>query len=134
LIIRSITTLFIELDINFFLKSIYNKNFEYLEMLANIYKQEVVNIKTHNIIVVDVLGNKINKFSEHENNLLTNQNTRLSETKYPENNTNMPIYLPLPTLLPTIQKKRSLLLSDFPEQDTTLQANLPVSKSLPETS
>jgi hypothetical protein len=103
-------------------------------MLANIYKQEVVNIKTHNIIVVDVLGNKINKFSEHENNLLTNQNTRLSETKYPENNTNMPIYLPLPTLLPTIQKKRSLLLSDFPEQDTTLQANLPVSKSLPETS
>jgi hypothetical protein len=46
----------------------------------------------------------------------------------------MPIYLPSPTLLLTIQKERSPLLLDFPEQDATLQANSPVLESLPETS
>jgi hypothetical protein len=46
----------------------------------------------------------------------------------------MPIYLPSLTLLLTIQKERSPSLSDFPEQDATLQANSPVSESLLETS
>jgi hypothetical protein len=56
---------------------------------------------------------------EHENNLLANQNIRLSKTKYPENKANILIYLLLLILLLIIQKKRSLLLLDFPEQDTT---------------
>jgi hypothetical protein len=71
---------------------------------------------------------------KRENNLLANQNARLSETKHPENKANILIYLLLLILLLIIQKKRSLLLSDLPEQDTTLQANLPVLESLPETS
>jgi hypothetical protein len=96
---------FIKLDINSLLKSIYNEIFEYLEILANIYKQEVINIRTHDLIVIDIPGNKINKSSEHENNLLANQNTRLSETKHPENKTNIPIYLLLLILLLIIQKE-----------------------------
>jgi hypothetical protein len=56
---------------------------------------------------------------EHENNFLTNQNTRLSETKHPENEANIPIYLLSLTLLLIIQKERSLLFLDFPEQDIT---------------
>jgi hypothetical protein len=89
-------------------------------MPANIYRQEVINIRIYDLIVIDILGNKINKSSEHENNLLVNQNIRLSETKYLENKANMFIYLLLLILLLIIQKERSLLLLDFPEQDTTL--------------
>jgi hypothetical protein len=118
----------------FLLNSIYSKSFEYLEIPANIYKQEVVNIKTYNLIIIDITGNKINKSSEYENNLLANQDTKLSETKYLENKANMPIYLLLFTLSLIIQKERSLLFLDFPEQDIILQANPPVSESLPETS
>jgi hypothetical protein len=103
-------------------------------MPANIYRQEIVDIRTHDLIVVDVPGNEISESSERENNLPANQNTRLSETEYPENEANMPIYLPSPILSPTIQKERSLSLSDFPEQDATLQANSLVSESPPETS
>jgi hypothetical protein len=103
-------------------------------MLANIYKQEVINIKTYDLIVIDILGNKISKSLEHENNLLVNQNTRLSETKYLENETNIPIYLLLLILLLIIQKERSLLFLDFLEQDTTLQANSLVLELLLETS
>jgi hypothetical protein len=103
-------------------------------MPANIYKQEIINIKTYNLIIIDIPNNKINKSSERENNLLVNQNIRLSETKYPENKANILIYLLLLTLLLIIQKERSLLLLDFPKQDTTLQANSPVSESLLETS
>jgi hypothetical protein len=89
-------------------------------MLANIYKQEVIDVRTHDLIVIDVPGNEISESSEHENNLPANQNARLSETEYLENKANMLIYLPLPILLPTIQKERSLLLLDFPEQDAIL--------------
>jgi hypothetical protein len=89
-------------------------------MLANIYRQEVVDIRTHNLIVVDILSNKVSEFSERENNLPANQNTRLSETEYPENKANIPIYLLSLTLLLTIQKERSLLLLDFLEQDIIL--------------
>jgi hypothetical protein len=103
-------------------------------MLANIYKQEVINIKTYDLIVIDIPGNKISKSLEHENNLLVNQNTRLSETKYLENETNIPIYLLLLILLLIIQKERSLLFLDFLEQDTTLQANSLVLELLLETS
>jgi hypothetical protein len=71
---------------------------------------------------------------ERENNLLANQNTRLSETEYLENKANMPIYLLLLILLLIIQKERSLLLLDFPKQDTILQVNSPVLESLLETS
>jgi hypothetical protein len=46
----------------------------------------------------------------------------------------MPIYLLLLILLLIIQKERSLLLLDFLEQDTILQANSPVLESLLETS
>jgi hypothetical protein len=84
-------------------------------MLANIYKQEIINIRTHNLIVVNILSNKISESSEHKNNLLANQNARLSETKYLENKANMLIYLLLLILLLIIQKKRSLLLLDFPK-------------------
>jgi hypothetical protein len=62
-------------------------------MLTNIYKQEIINIKTYNLIVIDILNNKINKSLERENNLLANQNIRLSETKYLENKANIFIYL-----------------------------------------
>jgi hypothetical protein len=68
-------------------------------MLANIYRQEVVNIRTHDLIIIDVLNNKINESLEHENNLPANHNTRLSETKYLENKTNILIYLLLFILL-----------------------------------
>jgi hypothetical protein len=68
-------------------------------MPANIYKQEIINIKTYNLIIIDIPNNKINKSSEHENNLLVNQNIRLSETKYPENKANILIYLLLLILL-----------------------------------
>jgi hypothetical protein len=86
-------------------------------MPANIYKQEVIDIRTHNLIIINILSNKISESLEHENNFLTNQNTRLSETKYPENKANMLIYLLLLTLLLIIQKEQSLLFLDFPEQD-----------------
>jgi hypothetical protein len=46
----------------------------------------------------------------------------------------MLIYLLLLTLLLIIQKERSLLLLDFPEQDIILQANSLVLESLLETS
>jgi hypothetical protein len=88
-------------------------------MLANIYKQEVIDIRTYNLIVIDILNNEINESLERENNLPVNQNIRLSETEYPENEANIPIYLLLLILLLIIQKKRSLLLLDFPEQDIT---------------
>jgi hypothetical protein len=91
-------------------------------------------MRIYNLIVIDIPGNKVNESSERENNLPANQNTRLSETKYPENKANILIYLLLPTLLLIIQKERSLLFLDFPKQDTTLQANSPVSESLLETS
>jgi hypothetical protein len=68
-------------------------------MLANIYKQEIINIKTYNLIVIDILNNKINKSLERENNLLANQNIRLSETEYLENKANIFIYLLLFILL-----------------------------------
>jgi hypothetical protein len=71
---------------------------------------------------------------EHENNLLANQNIRLSETKYPENKANMLIYLLLLILLLIIQKKQSLLFLDLPKQDITFQANSLVLESLLETS
>jgi hypothetical protein len=124
----------IKLDISSLLKSIYNKSFEYQEILANIYRQEVVDVRTYNLIVINVLGNKISKSLEHENNLPANQNTRLSETEHLENKANMPIYLLSPILLLIIQKKRSLSLSDFLKQDAILQANLLVLESLLETS
>jgi hypothetical protein len=89
-------------------------------MLTNIYKQEVINIRTYDLIVIDILGNKISESSERENNLPANQNARLSETKHLENKTNIPIYLLLFTLLLIIQKERSLLLLDFLEQDIIL--------------
>jgi hypothetical protein len=91
-------------------------------------------MRTHDLIVINILNNKISESSEHENNLPANQNARLSETEHPENKANIPIYLLLPTLSLTIQKERSLLLLDFLEQNTTLQANLLVSESLLETS
>jgi hypothetical protein len=103
-------------------------------MLINIYKQEVINIRTHNLIVINILGNKVSESLERENNLLANQNIRLSETKYPENKANMLIYLLSLTLLLIIQKERSLLFLDFPKQDIILQANSLVSESLLETS
>jgi hypothetical protein len=62
-------------------------------------------MRIYDLIVVDILGNKISESSERENNLLANQNTRLSETKYPENKTNMLIYLLLFILLLIIQKE-----------------------------
>jgi hypothetical protein len=105
----------IKLDIGSLLKFIYSEIFEYLEILANIYGQEVIDIRTHDLIVVDILNNKINKSSEYENDLLANQNTRLSETKYPENKANILIYLLLLILLLIIQKKQSLLFLDLPE-------------------
>jgi hypothetical protein len=74
-------------------------------MLANIYKQEIINIKTHNLIVVNILGNKISESSERENNLPANQNARLSETEYLENEANILIYLLLLILSPIIQKE-----------------------------
>jgi hypothetical protein len=77
-------------------------------------------VRTHDLIVVDVLGNEISESSERENNLPANQNARLSETEHLENKANMPIYLLSPILSLTIQKKRSLLFLDFPEQDTIL--------------
>jgi hypothetical protein len=89
-------------------------------MPANIYRQEVIDIRTYDLIVIDILSNKINKSSERENNLLVNQNTRLSKTKYLENKANIFIYLLLLILLLIIQKERSLLFLDFPEQDITL--------------
>jgi hypothetical protein len=101
---------------------------------TNIYKQEVINIRTYDLIVIDVLGNKVNESLERENNLLVNQNTRLSETKYLENKTNIFIYLLLLILLLTIQKERSLLFLDFLEQDIILQANSLVLELLLETS
>jgi hypothetical protein len=117
------------------LKSIYGEIFEYLEIPANIYKQEIIDIRIYNLIVINILSNKINESSEHENNLLANQNTRLSKTKYLENKANILIYLLLPTLLLIIiQKERSLLFLDLPEQDTILQANSLVLESLLETS
>jgi elongation factor P--beta-lysine ligase len=91
-------------------------------------------MKTYDLIVIDILGNKINESLERENNLPANQNARLSETKHPENEANMLIYLLSLILSLIIQKERSLLLLDFPEQDATLQANSPVLESLPETS
>jgi hypothetical protein len=97
------------------LKFIYSKNFEYLEILANIYKQEVIDIETYDLIIITIPGNKINKFSEHENNLPANQDARLSETEHPENEVNMLIYLLLLILLLITPKKRFLLLSDFLE-------------------
>jgi hypothetical protein len=57
------------------------------------------------LISTDILDNKINEFSECKNNLLVNQDTRLSETKYPENKANMLIYLLLLTLLLITQKE-----------------------------
>jgi hypothetical protein len=57
---------------------------------------------------------------EYENNLLANQDTRLSKTEYLENDTNILIYLLLFILLLIKQKKRCLLFLDFLEQDTTL--------------
>jgi hypothetical protein len=102
------------------LKSIYSKSFEYQEILANIYKQEVVDIKTYNLIIINILGNKINESLEHKNNFLINQNIRLNKTKYPENKANILIYLLSFILSLTIQKEQSLLLLDLPEQDTTL--------------
>jgi hypothetical protein len=71
---------------------------------------------------------------EHENNLPANYNTRLSETKYPENKANIFIYLPSLILLLIIQKEQSLSLLDLPEQDIILQANSLVLELLPETS
>jgi hypothetical protein len=62
-------------------------------------------MRIYDLIIVDILGNKISESSERENNLLANQNTRLSETKYPENKTNMLIYLLLFILLLIIQKE-----------------------------
>jgi hypothetical protein len=91
-------------------------------------------VRTYDLIVVDVLGDKISESSERENNLPANQNARLSETEHPENEANMLIYLPSLILLLIIQKKRSLSLLDFLEQDIILQANSPVSESLSETS
>jgi hypothetical protein len=123
-----------KLNIGSLLKSIYSEIFEYLEIPTNIYKQEVINIKTYDLIIIDILGNKINESSEHENNLLANQNARLSETKHPENEANIPIYLLSLILLLIIQKERSLLFSDLPEQDAILQANSLVLESLLETS
>jgi hypothetical protein len=70
---------------------------------------------------------------ERENNFLANQDIILSETKYPENKKNMLIYLLSLILLLTIQKERSPSLLDLSEQDA-IQANSPVSESLPETS
>jgi hypothetical protein len=52
---------------------------------------------------------------EHKNNLLVNQDTRLSETEYLENGTNMSIYLLSFILLLITQKERSLLFSDLLE-------------------
>jgi hypothetical protein len=72
-------------------------------------------VRTYDLIVIDVLGNKINESSEYENNLLANHNARLSETKHPENKANIFIYLLLLILLLIIQKERSLLFLDFPE-------------------
>jgi hypothetical protein len=60
---------------------------------------------------------------ERENNLPANQNARLSETKHPENKANILIYLLSLILLLIIQKERSLLFLDLPEQDATLHAN-----------
>jgi uncharacterized membrane protein len=97
------------------LKSIYHKNFEYLEIPTNIYKQEIINIGTYNLIIINILNNKINKSSERKNNLLANQNARLSETKHLENKANIFIYLLSFILLLIIQKKRSLLFLDLPE-------------------
>jgi hypothetical protein len=57
-------------------------------------------MRIYDLIVVDILGNKISESSERENNLLANQNTR-----YPENKTNMLIYLLLFILLLIIQKE-----------------------------
>jgi hypothetical protein len=91
-------------------------------------------MRTYDLIIIDILGDEVSESSEHENNLPTNQNIRLSETKHPENKANIFIYLLLFILLLIIQKERSLLLSDFPEQDATFQANSLVSESLPETS
>jgi hypothetical protein len=87
------------------LKSTYGESFEYQEMLANIYRQEVVDVRTHDLIVVDVPGDKVSESSERENNLPANQNARLSETEHPENEANMPTYLLSPTLSPIIQKE-----------------------------
>jgi hypothetical protein len=81
------------------LKSIYSNIFEYLKIPANIYKQKVINIKTHNLIVINILNNKINKFSERENNFLVNQDIILNKTEYPENKKNILIYLLLLILL-----------------------------------
>jgi hypothetical protein len=102
------------------LKSTHSKSFEYQEILANIYRQEVVNIRTYDLIVVDILGDEVSESSERENNLPANQNARLSETEHPENEANMPIYLLLLILSLIIQKKRSPSLLDFPEQDAIL--------------
>jgi hypothetical protein len=77
-------------------------------------------VRTYDLIVIDVLGDKVSESSERENNLPANQNARLSETEYPENEANMLIYLLSFILLPIIQKKRSLSLLDFLEQDTIL--------------
>jgi hypothetical protein len=107
----------IKLDIGSLLKSIHGKIFEYLEIPANIYKQEVINIRIYNLIIIDILGNKINEFSERENNLLANQDARLSENKHLENKANMLIYLLLLILLLITQKKQSLLFLYLPEQD-----------------
>jgi hypothetical protein len=74
-------------------------------MLANIYKQEVINIRTYDLIIINILSNKISESSEHKNNLPANQNARLSETEYPENKMNIPIYLLLFILLLIIQKE-----------------------------
>jgi hypothetical protein len=88
-------------------------------MLANIYKQKVVDIKIYNLIIIDILGNKINKSSEYKNNFLINQDIILSETKYLENEENILIYLLSFILLLITQKKRSLLFLDLSKQDTT---------------
>jgi hypothetical protein len=77
-------------------------------------------MRIYDLIVIDVPGDEISESSERENNLLANQNARLSETEYPENKANMPIYLLLPILSLIIQKERSLSLLDFLKQDATL--------------
>jgi hypothetical protein len=59
-------------------------------------------MRTYDLIVIDILGNKVSESSERENNLPANQNARLSETKHPENEANMPIYLLSLTLSLTI--------------------------------